>query len=178
MVALLQYLRRGARVALLLLSLTGVALAASSDWPQFRGPNRDDISPDTGLLQQLPANGPPLVWKATGLGAGYSTVSIVGNRVYTIGENNDSSQVIALDAADGKPVWNTRLGKSGAPGMPSFEGPRSTPTVEGSLLVAVSQWGDLACLDAATGKELLAQRLRQGFRRQAPKLGLLGISAD
>jgi len=171
MVALFASFRRGALLALLPLSLTGAALAASGDWPQFRGPNRDSLSQDTGLLQQLPPAGPPLVWKATGLGAGYSTVSIVGNRVYTIGENNNSSQVIALDAADGEPVWKTRLGKSGAPGMPSFEGPRSTPTVEGGLLVAVSQWGDLACLDAAAGKELWRKDYDKDFGGKRPSWG-------
>src|ERR1017187_107253 len=79
----------------LLLSLTSVALAAAGDWPQFRGPNRDGASAETGLLQDLPPGGPPLVWKATGLGVGYSTVSVVGDRIYTIGENNEFSSVIA-----------------------------------------------------------------------------------
>lgn len=171
MFALFASFRRGALPALLPLSLTGAALAASDDWPQFRGPHRDSLSPDTGLVQQLPPAGPPLVWKATGLGAGYSTVSIVGNRVYTIGENKDSSCVIALDAADGKPVWKTRLGKPGAPGMPAFEGPRSTPTVEGGLLVAVSQWGDLVCLDAAAGKELWRKDYEKDFGGKRPSWG-------
>src|ERR1035438_9325493 len=154
MAILSKYVGRGAVAARLLLFLAGAVLAARADWPQFRGPNRDDLSPDTGLLKQLPPGGPPLLWKATGLGAGYSAVSIVGNRIYTLGENNDSSLVIALNAADGKPAWTAKLGKTGAPGMPEFEGPRSTPTVSGDLLVALGQWGDLAGLDASTGKEL------------------------
>jgi len=155
----------------LLFSLAGVALAAPDDWPQFRGPNRDDISPDTGLLKELPAGGPPLAWKATGLGAGYSTVSVVGNRIYTIGESGDSSVVIALNAADGKQVWTAKLGKSGAPGMPAFEGPRSTPAVEGDLLVAVGQWGDLICLEIASGKELWRKDYIKDFGGKCPNWG-------
>src|ERR1035441_1458015 len=133
--------------AVLLLSLTSVALAASSDWPQFRGPHRDGASAETRLLQELPPGGPPLVWKATGLGVGYSTVSVVGKRLYTIGENTEFSSVVALNTADGKKVWSAKLGKPGAPGQPAFEGPRATPTVEGDLLAAVSQWGELACYE-------------------------------
>jgi len=167
----LNYLGRRAVGVSLIISLTGVALAAADDWPQFRGPNRDDISPDTGLLQQWPAAGPPLVWKATGLGAGYSTVSVVGSRVYTIGENKESSYVVALNAADGKAAWTAKLGKAGAPGMPAFEGPRSTPTIAGDLLVALSQWGDLICLQAGTGKELWRKDLAQDFGGKRPSWG-------
>jgi len=154
----------------LLLFLTSVALAAG-DWPQFRGPNRDGASTETGLLQELPPGGPPLVWKATGLGVGYSTVSVVGKRVYTIGENKGFSSVVALNAADGKPVWSARLGKPGAPGMPAFEGPRSTPTVAGGLVAAVGQWGELVCLDAATGKELWRKDYVQDLGGKLPHWG-------
>ena len=171
MAELLQYLRRGGDGALLLLCLSGVALAAPSDWPQFRGPNRDDISPDVGLLKQLPTSGPPLEWKATGLGAGYSTVSIVGSRVYTIGERREFSSVVALSVANGKPVWTAKLGKPGAPGMPAFDGPRSTPTVEGDLLVAVGQWGELVCLQAETGKALWRKDYGKDFGGKRPSWG-------
>jgi len=167
----LNYPGRRAVGVLLLISLTTVALAASDDWPQFRGPNRDDISPDRGLLGQWPAGGPPLVWKATGLGAGYSTVSVVGNRIYTAGESTDSSYVVALNAVDGTPAWTAKLGKAGAPGTPAFEGPRSTPTVEGDLLLAVSQWGDLVCLEAATGKELWRKDYGRDFGGKRPSWG-------
>ena len=92
--------------AVLLLSLTSVALAAAGDWPQFRGPNRDGASAETGLLQDLLPGGPPLVWKANGLGIGYSTVSVVGKRIYTLGEDTNSSSVVALNSADGKKVWS------------------------------------------------------------------------
>jgi outer membrane protein assembly factor BamB len=125
--------------------------AAPGDWPQWRGPNRDDISSETGLLQDWPPSGPLLVWKATGLGEGYSTVSVLGQRIFTIGEKGNASLVTALQAADGQSVWTAKLGKPGAPG--GYGGPRSTPTVDGDLLYAVGQWGEMVCLETATGKE-------------------------
>ena len=150
----LKHFRPCLACTVVLLSLTSVELVAASDWPQFRGPDRTGASAETRLLQELPPGGPPLVWKATGLGIGYSTVAVVGKRIYTIGENTECSSVVALNTADGKKVWSAKLGKPGAPGQPAFEGPRSTPTVEGGLLVAVGQWGELVCLEMATGKEL------------------------
>jgi outer membrane protein assembly factor BamB len=127
--------------------------AHAADWPQWRGPSHDDSCAETGLLQDWPAAGPALVWKATGLGAGYAAVTVEGDRLYTAGDRGDSSFVAALKAADGKPVWSARLGKSGAVGDPKFEGPRSTPTVDGDLVFAVGQAGEMVCLDAATGQE-------------------------
>jgi outer membrane protein assembly factor BamB len=167
----LKYLRTHLAGTVLLLSLTSVALAAPGDWQQFRGPNRDGISAETGLLQDLPPGGPPLAWKATGLGVGYSTVSVVGNRIYTIGEDKEASSVVALDVADGKRIWAAKLGKPGAPGTPAFEGPRATPTVEGDLLVAVGQWGEMACLDIAQGKELWRKDYIKDFGGKRPSWG-------
>jgi len=167
----LKHLRTHLAGTALLLSLTSVALAAPGDWPQFRGPNRDGISAETGLLQDLPPGGPPLVWKATGLGVGYCTVSVVGNRIYTVGEDKEASSVIALDAADGKKIWAAKLGKPGAPGMPAFEGPRATPTVEGDLLVVLGQWGEMACLDTAQGKELWRKDCIKDFGGKRPNWG-------
>jgi outer membrane protein assembly factor BamB len=161
--------RLGCAVVVVSLNLT--ALGAPGDWPQFRGPNRDGASTEKGLLQDLPAGGPPLVWKATGLGIGYSTVSVVGERIYTIGEDDTNSAVVALNAADGKKVWSAKLGKPGAPGMPAFEGPRATPTVAGSLLVAVGQWGEIACLDTAQGKELWRKDYIKDFGGKRPQWG-------
>src|SRR3712207_5780996 len=65
------------------------ATTAAQDWPQFRGPKRDSLSTETGLLKQWPAGGPPLAWKATGLGKGYGTVSVANGRIYTTGDQSD-----------------------------------------------------------------------------------------
>ena len=165
------HFRRSLTCTTLLLSFASAASAAPGDWPQFRGPNRNGASAETGLLQELPPGGPPLVWKATGLGVGYSTVSVAGDRIYTMGENNEFSSVIALNAADGKQAWSVKLGKPGAPGQPPFEGPRAVPTVEDGLLVAVGQWGELACLEAVTGKELWRKDYTVDFGGKRPNWG-------
>jgi outer membrane protein assembly factor BamB len=147
------------------------ALAAPGDWPRFRGPNLDDISPETGLLKEWPAGGPPLAWKMKDLGAGYSGPAVVGDRIYTAGDKGDSGFVLALNREDGKVFWSARLGKSDAPGNPKFEGPRSTPTVDGDRIITLGQWGDLVCVQAATGKEIWRKDLVKDFGGTCPDWG-------
>src|SRR5947209_5089742 len=77
-------------IAALASLLTAAAAPNSSDWPQWHGPHRDNLSPDTGLLQSWPNSGPPLAWKATGLGSGYSSVSIAAGRIFTMGDIADA----------------------------------------------------------------------------------------
>jgi len=120
------------------------------DWPQWRGPNRDGLSRETGLLSSWPAGGPPLVWKATGLGAGYSTVTVDGGRVFTLGTGRDIEYLIALDARTGKELWRARIGRRYENNR--GDGPRGAPTVDGARVYALGGNGDLACVEAATGK--------------------------
>lgn len=157
--------------AALVIFSSSVTPVTAGDWPQFRGPNRDDVCGETGLLQDWPKGGPNLLWKATGLGAGFSTVAVVGERLYTGGDRGDSSFVSACNLADGKVLWSTRLGKAGAPGWGGFAGTRATPTVAGKLLFIVSQWGDLACLDTETGHLLWHKDLTADFGGQRPEWG-------
>ena len=145
------------------LALTTTLAAGAADWPQFRGPNRDDISRETGLLTEWPKGGPPLAWKAQGLGKGYSSVAVVGDRIYTAGDDADSSYIRALDTA-GKHVWRAPLGKPAAPG--GYDGTRATPTVDGELVFMLGQVGDLVCVNAATGKEIWRKDLRKDFGGQ------------
>ena len=155
----------------LLGGVTATGMVVASDWPQFRGPNRDDVSPEHGLLQQWPAGGPRLVWKATGLGAGYATVSVVGDKIYSSGDNSGASRVFALKATDGKQVWASKLGKPGAPGWGGFAGPRATPTVDGDLVFAVDQWGEMVCVQAADGKEQWRKDYTKDFGAKLPEWG-------
>ncbi len=145
--------------------------AAGNDWPQWRGPNHDDISPETGLLKDWPAGGPKLVWEIKDIGAGYSAVSIMGNRIYTAGDKGSESFVEALNLGDGKLVWSAKLGKAGTVGQPQFEGPRATPTTDGELVFAVSQWGEMVCLQADTGKEVWHKDYTKDFGGACPFWG-------
>jgi outer membrane protein assembly factor BamB len=143
----------------------------ASDWPQFRGPNRDDISAETGLMKQWPSGGPPLAWKSAGLGLGYSGVSVADGRVFTAGDKSAVNHVFAMNVADGKLLWHTELGKAGAPGWGGFAGPRATPTVDGGQVFALGQYGEMACLDAATGKQLWRKSFTADFGGKLPEWG-------
>jgi outer membrane protein assembly factor BamB len=140
------------------LYLASTALKAA-DWPQWRGPNRDDVSSERGLLKQWPPGGPPLVWKANGAGAGHGGVAVSGGKVFTSGDKSESSFALALDEARGSRVWAARIGKAG--GGPA--GPRCTPTVDGERVYVLGQFGDLVCLEAATGKEVWRRSLKKEF---------------
>lgn len=120
------------------------AQAPAGDWPQFRGPARSGISQETGLLSQWPANGPPLVWSVKGLGAGYGSMSLSGDRLFVQGLRDAQSFVSALSRGDGKTLWSKSLG----PGRTNEQGdgPRATPTVDGDRLYVLTEMGDLACL--------------------------------
>lgn len=132
------------------------------DWPKFRGPHGDGISTDKGLLKDWPKDGPPLLWKSEPIGIGYSSVSMAGARIYTMGDDQGSSWVIALDRNTGKKQWQAKVGKSGG----NYAGTRCTPTIDGDLVYAIGQFGDLVCLEAATGKEVWRKNFAKDFGGQ------------
>ncbi len=150
--------------------ITTWTLAGAADWPQWRGPQRDGCSRETGLLKTWPEGGPTLAWKATGIGAGYSGVAIADGRIYTMGEEAVTAQVYALEEGSGKILWAAKLGKAGAPGWGGFTGPRATPTVAGDRLYCLGQYGDLACLDLA-GKEIWHKNLVSDLGGKMPEWG-------
>ena len=137
----------------------------AADWPQWRGPERNGVSRETGLLKDWPKAGPRLVWQVKDIGSGFSTPSVVGERIYLLSNRGlDNEFVQALAAKDGKPIWNTRLGKVGNPDQqPNYPAARSTPTVEGELLYALGSDGDLACVETASGKVRWQKNLRSEF---------------
>lgn len=143
-----------------------VSLAASAaDWPQWRGPHRDGISQEKGLRKEWPKDGPPMLWKAGGIGRGYSTPAVVGDRLYVDGsEGVENEFVEALSVKDGKKIWSTRLGAVGMPKQqPNFPTARSTPTVEADVLYALGSDGDLACVETSSGKIKWKKNLRTDF---------------
>jgi outer membrane protein assembly factor BamB len=141
-----------------------IAPAFAADWPQWRGPNRDGISKETGLLKEWPADGPKLLWHQKQIGGGYSTPAVVGDRLYIVSsEGMDNEYVQSLEVKDGKQAWSTRIGKSGRNEGPQYPGSRSTPTMDGDSLYVLGSDGDLAALETKTGKVRWTKNLRTEF---------------
>src|SRR5688572_33478695 len=115
-------------IAVVALALPSTNFAAEpGPWSQWRGPNRDGKSAETGLLKQWPDGGPPLAWSIKGIGTGYASVAVTGGRIYTAGEAGDSSYVFALEENGGKEIWKSRLSsKTGQVGRQASAGPRTT----------------------------------------------------
>ena len=138
-----------------------VAIQAASDWPQWQGPDRTGVSKETGLLKQWPSSGPSVVWTAGGLGTGYGSMAVAGDRVYVQGARNRSSAVIAINRADGKEAWSKALGRT--ENNDQGPGPRGTPTVDGERLYVLSEAGDLYCLKI-DGTEVWHRNILSDFR--------------
>ena len=136
-------------IVLTLVAFTLTTPAFGEDWAQWRGPNRDAKSLETGLLEKWPEDGPPLAWKATGIGGGYSSIAIANGRIFTMGDLDDGSYVIVLNENDGSRIWKTRIGEAG--GHRRYPGPRGTPTIDGGQIFVLNQHADVVCLDAETG---------------------------
>lgn len=147
----------------------GAGAAAAGDWPQWRGPDRNGVSREVGLLKQWPAGGPKLLWQLSDIGDGYSTPSVVGSRIYVMSNRGmDNEFVLALAVNDGRTIWTTRVGNVGNPNQnPSFPKARSTPTVDGNRIYALGSDGDLVCLEADTGNIRWQKNLRKDFGGQS-----------
>lgn len=140
--------------------------SAEPVWPQWRGPSRDGISRETGLLKQWPGAGPSRLWRTEGLGAGYGSLCVAGARVYVQGANKGRSFVHALDRASGKLLWSTPLGSMSD--NDRGDGPRSTPTLDGDRLYVLTESGDLACIGAADGRPVWQKNILREFSGENP----------
>jgi outer membrane protein assembly factor BamB len=133
----------------------------ASDWPQWRGPNRDAICAEAGLLKEWPAEGPKLEWELRGLGTGFSTIAIVGDKFFTMGDLPDGGQksqfVMAFDLNTRQQVWKTKVGP------PHNDGSRCTPTVDDGLVYVIGTEGDLLCVNASDGKEVWRKNFPKDF---------------
>ena len=130
-----------------------VPRAAAADWPQWRGPDRDNICKETGLLKVWPKDGPPLLWKAERLGEGVPSVAVSGGRIFVLGYRGEKEFLTALRQKDGQPAWSVAIG----PAVKEVSSMRwlsqRTPTVDGDRVYAFTAGGELICLAAADGKE-------------------------
>lgn len=161
------------------LVLTILAAGSSSllagkpgDWPQWRGPNRDGISRESGLLKEWPESGPSVVWKIDSVGEGYSSPSIVDGRIFIQGNVDGEGRVLCLDEADGSVIWSihppteTKLYKHG-----KGNGARGTPTVDNGLVYVEGGGGDLTCLKAESGEVVWSSHLKDDFGGGVPGWG-------
>jgi tetratricopeptide (TPR) repeat protein len=140
-------------------------------WPQWRGPERTNRSKETGLLKTWPKHGPPLAWKAEGLGQGVASVAVAGGRVYTLGYRGEDELVTALQESTGKKVWSVRIGPAVRENMVMRWLGQRTPTVDGDRLYAVTARGELVCLKTAGGKEVWRKSYPKDFGGKAPGWG-------
>jgi outer membrane protein assembly factor BamB len=136
------------------------------DWAQWHGPNRDNLSTETGLLKSWPSGGPKLLWSVKNLGAGYGSVALKGDRIYVQGTIGSNSVVFALNRADGKQIWNAPIG-------PALEqnrggGPRGTPTIDGDLIYAISENGDLVCIRASDAHKVWHRNMLKDYSGRNP----------
>jgi outer membrane protein assembly factor BamB len=146
-----------------------VRAACGDDWPQWRGPQQDGISRETGLLAPWPEKGPPELWRVP-LGNGFSAVSVVGGRAFTLFGSTEGEFAAAFNVADGKTLWKTRLSdllKNASYG----DGPRATPAVDSGRVYALSGQGALRCLDAGDGHTVWGCDLLAKFGGNPPEYG-------
>ena len=136
-----------------------------AEWPQWRGPDRNGVSKETGLLKSWPAKGPEQLWSISGLGDGYGTVAIAGGRIYVQGGKGKDSVVYCLDL-NGKTLWTAPLGAR--LDQDRGGGPRGTPTVDGELLYALSEDGDLKCLRVKDGSAAWHKNIIADFHGSNP----------
>jgi outer membrane protein assembly factor BamB len=141
------------------LLLNSIGFAA--DWPQWRGPAQEAVSTEKGLLKEWPTNGPSLLWELRGLGTGFSSVSIAGGKLFTMGDLQEDGQksqfLIAFDLQTRERAWIAKVGP------PHGDGSRCTPTVDGDRVYALGTDGDLVCVTVATGKEVWHKNFAKDF---------------
>lgn len=162
------------RIVAFALALMSGAAATAADWPGFRGPNRDGISPETGLLKSWPEGGPEQLWTAKNLGRGWGTPSFADGVIYGVGARDGKDGVWALKEADGTELWFRPFAASATGLFPQSNGPASTPTVHNGKLYTVSADGTVSCLSAKDGAVVWSKNYAKDFG--APASGRDGVA--
>ncbi|TWU21160.1 outer membrane biogenesis protein BamB [Novipirellula galeiformis] len=139
--------------------LCACLVANAEDWLGWRGADRANRSSETGLFESWGTDGPSLQWMAEGLGAGYASVSVAGNRIYTTGNFDDSQSAVAIDARSGNILWKQAI--TAAPPKHGYAGSRTTPTIDGDRLYMVSSDGRIVCLNAKDGSQVWSRDFKE-----------------
>lgn len=146
-----------------------VCAARADDWPRWRGPLLTGVSQEKAWSDHWPKDGPPIAWKAA-VGRGFSAVSVVNGRLYTMGHKDGKDIIHCLNALTGKPLWHYSY--EAARGDLNFEGgPTATPTVDNGSVYALSRWGDLFSLDATNGNVRWSKNLKKEHNVRVPGWG-------
>ncbi|MCA9128771.1 MAG: PQQ-binding-like beta-propeller repeat protein [Planctomycetales bacterium] len=141
---------------------------AAEDWPTFRGVGRTAVSSETGLLSSWGSEGPELLWTGDGAGRGYASPAVSHGRIYTLGDNlstanDDDEYLTCFDAETGKQVWKCKTGPAWNSGRDSWQGSRSTPTIDGDRVFVLTPFGKLVCASAVDGSLLWQKDLKADF---------------
>lgn len=137
-------------------------------WAQWRGPRRDGVSDETGLLDAWPAGGPKLLWSADGLGGGYCSPVIGGGGIYIAGDVGQQLVIFAL-GLDGKLKWKAANGPSW---KKPFPGARGSCCWDDGMVYQINGYGRVVCLDANSGREIWAVEALKEFRAKLPTFGI------
>ncbi len=153
------------------LTLIGLSLRESvgEDWPRWRGPSGHGVSTETDWNSDWGDKGVPVLWKKN-IGVGYSTVSVVGNRLYTLGYRDGQETLICLDVSSGDQLWTHSYPAKLLPNLHKG-GPAATPTVDDDRVYALSKDGRLMAVDAASGQPVWEQQLVGKTAQKIPEWG-------
>ena len=147
---------------------TEVEASARTDWPQWRGINRDGVSLEKNLLKAWPENGPKRLWRIS-VGNGYSGMSVSHGKLYTLWDAGNAQYLFCLDAATGKELWRHKIDENFINVFGN--GPRSTPTIDNDIVYAISSTGKLHAVNALNGTPVWIHDLEQEYGGQIPDYG-------
>ena len=150
------------------LALSNASFTIGDDWPTFRGPNRTAVANDSKLLKSWPVEGPKLLWEGSGAGRGYSSLAILDNKIYTLGDGlstqKDADEYLScFDKATGKQLWAIKTGTPWTSGQSNWQSSRSTPTVNDGRVYVVTPEGQLICCESSDGKVIWRKDLKKDF---------------
>lgn len=143
----------------------------NGSWTQWRGPGRSNLSGETGLLQEWPTGGPPLLWTVSGLGEGIASVSVAGGRLYTVGYRDDGEFLWALDAKSGQKLWARRAGPVVKENSLMRWLSQRTSTLDEDRLYTITARGELFCLRTSDGEEVWRKSYPNDFLSPRPAWG-------